>query len=100
MMTVNESMLDAAYAGDLPALTVCLESGASVHYQGGFWMRSALHWAVIKGHLDMISFLLAQGCHKGQVDSTGMTAAQWAKLKGNGPDKILLDIKENKNITL
>ncbi len=71
----------AAWAGDRAAVASRLEQGAAVNAadERGF---TALHWAVIGGHIGLVKLLLDRGADPNAAGPSRMTPLHWAATMG------------------
>ena len=71
---VANPLIEAAKKGDLEKVKPLLDNGAQVNHQDQYGM-TALLWASINGHADVVGRLLAQeGVDVNQGDDDGATA--------------------------
>ena len=74
----------ACFAGNLAALKLLLDRGADIHNRGHNPNRlTALHFAAVQGHADLVASLLAAGARTDLKDKAGRTPADIAKQVGN-----------------
>jgi len=74
----------AAFAGNLAALKLLLDRGADIHARGHNPRQlTALHFAAVRGHADVVAALLAAGARTDLKDKAGRTPADIAKQVGN-----------------
>ena len=74
----------ASSTGNLAALKLLLEYGADIHNRGHNANRlTALHFAAVSGHGDIVAALLAAGARTDLKDKAGRTPADIAKQVGN-----------------
>jgi len=69
-----DSAMMAAWYGHLPALTLLMNSGASMTTTDNANGRNALMWAARYDHLSCCVFLLSRGCDLRLVDNEGLSA--------------------------
>ena len=69
----------ASYFGVLQAVDLFIERGADVSSQANPQGMTPLHLAVIGGHLDVVSRLLAAGADVSLEDKRGRTALSYAE---------------------
>ena len=89
--TLGQQLLDnalvyAAMGGTSEAAAFLLDRGAEVNaFPGGFHYRgSALHWAAIRGHLEVCDLLISRGANAASEDLTiSKTPAEWASHDGH-----------------
>lgn len=77
------ALMTAASEGNIAAMKILLENGASVNAIGGYGM-SALHEAASNGELRAVDYLVDQGAEIDAVNAQGVTplmcAAAWGHL--------------------
>ena len=79
--SVNQRLVDAAYAGNLSGVRSALAAGANINH-GDTDMadrRTALMWAAIGGYLEIARYLVEQGADVNRRDLDGWTALRWAE---------------------
>jgi len=69
-----DSVMLAAINGNLPALTLLMNSGASMTTTDNVHGRNGLMWAARFNHLSCAVFLLSRGCDLRLVDNQGRSA--------------------------
>nr|WP_261361805.1 ankyrin repeat domain-containing protein [Aeoliella straminimaris] len=74
-------LMDAAYDGDLRAIELYLQHGAYVDYQEKDCF-TAINYAAMEGHWDIVLRLHAAGADPHHRDATGSTAVDYAKEQG------------------
>ncbi|KAL7586194.1 hypothetical protein Lser_V15G35808 [Lactuca serriola] len=81
----NELKLDAihdfAREGDMKNLLKCVESGVSVNTKDSEG-RTPLHWAVDRGHIDVVQLLLSMNADVNSKDNEGQAALHYAVVCG------------------
>lgn len=73
------AFVDAAQAGDLPAISAAIDRGINVNAKGDtHGLRSAIALAAIKGHVEVVELLLEAGA---DPDATrcGLTTDTWTR---------------------
>ena len=74
----------ASGTGNLAALKLLLDHGADIHNRGHNPRQlTALHFAAVGGHADIVAALLAAGARTDLKDKAGRTPADIAKQVGN-----------------
>ena len=74
----------ASSTGNLAALKLLLDCGADIHNRGHNPRQlTALHFAAVGGHADVVAALLAAGARTDLKDKAGRTPADIAKQVGN-----------------
>ena len=68
---------------DLEGVIKAIENGAKVDLQNRHWGKTALHYAVEKGNLKIIKYLVEKGADANLQNEGGRTALHYAKQKGN-----------------
>ncbi|KAI3953450.1 hypothetical protein MKW92_006962 [Papaver armeniacum] len=71
-----EAIHTSAREGELDNLVKHIENGVSVNLKG----RSPLHWAVDRGHLDMVELLLSKNADVNAQDNEGQTPLHYAAM--------------------
>uniref|UniRef100_A0A0G4H0T9 Uncharacterized protein n=1 Tax=Chromera velia CCMP2878 TaxID=1169474 RepID=A0A0G4H0T9_9ALVE len=78
-------LMEAVYAGSLPAVEMLMEGGASVETKGNeadFEDFTALHRACFEGHPEIIRFLISKGADVNAKDKVGRTPLSCAAYRG------------------
>jgi ankyrin repeat protein len=80
-LTLDEQLVAAAQAGDVPVAEKLLAAGANHAGKevGGF---NAFMWACINGHAAVVKLFLQHGASPYQEGSDGFSPLQWASMKG------------------
>lgn len=90
----GEEFLQASVEGDQATAARLLESGAvTINHASAGGGITALHWAIIKGHFQLVKFLLDRGADPKAVTKSGMTPLDEAVLRGRLNVIRLLDEK-------
>ena len=77
-------LCSASVTGNLAALKLLLDHGADIHNRGHNPRQlTALHFAAVGGHADVVAALLAAGARTDLKDKAGRTPADRAKQVGN-----------------
>jgi len=76
-----EQLIVAAMGGDLPEAEEALARGASVNESDSNG-TTALMWAVVNNHIDIVSLLLERGADVNLREHEGVTALMWAAENG------------------
>ncbi|XP_071148590.1 fibronectin type 3 and ankyrin repeat domains protein 1-like [Mytilus edulis] len=63
MERLNEQLRNAAYNGRLGDLKRCIQQGADLEYRDSVG-ATPLVWAAVKGHLEIVRYLVTVGCDK------------------------------------
>jgi ankyrin repeat protein len=88
----DETFIYAAVEGDQKKVEAFLNEGANVNAKGKESNRTALMWASLRGHLDVVRLLLERRADVNARDDNGETALLSASGKGGiGVVKLLLD---------
>lgn len=98
MLAPDESMLDAAKAGDVEAVTRALAEGTNVNMKDSKHGRTAAHWAALHQHAPLLAALVkAPGINLLQTDNYGQAPVHLAVLgaacippatgEGGAPDR-------------
>ena len=87
------SVMYAARHGNLPALTLLMNSGASMTTTDSVNGMNALMWAAYYDCLSCCLFLLSRGCDLRSVDNEGLSALD---LYGAGINNLSDEIKEQR----
>ena len=78
LAVTNESIVEAAKYGDLKTIKTILEKDPTmlnVKSQDGY---TALHWACMRAHWDVVKYLVAKGADLNVVGGDGGTQINWA----------------------
>ncbi|XP_065861477.1 acyl-CoA-binding domain-containing protein 1 [Euphorbia lathyris] len=98
----NELKMEAIHAfareGDVKNLLKCIESGVSVNLKDSEG-RAPLHWAVDRGHLNVVEVLVGSICDVNAKDNEGQTALHYAAVCEREAIAELL-IKQNADVTV
>ncbi|CAF1411630.1 unnamed protein product [Adineta steineri] len=70
---------NAIYEGNIIDVKVLLEAGADINEQDVDSKKTALHWAVIKKHKDIISYLLEKSANTQIKDKDNRSSVDYAK---------------------
>eukprot|EP01094_Clydonella_sp_ATCC50884_P026347 TRINITY_DN7194_c2_g1_i1.p1 TRINITY_DN7194_c2_g1~~TRINITY_DN7194_c2_g1_i1.p1 ORF type:complete len:218 (+),score=45.96 TRINITY_DN7194_c2_g1_i1:294-947(+) len=77
-------LLQAAQDGDVPRLVASLDARPGIVNKSDEDGYTALHFAVLKGHLDLVRVLLARDADVDSVDKSQWQPIHCAALKGRG----------------
>ncbi|KAL4574747.1 hypothetical protein LXL04_021583 [Taraxacum kok-saghyz] len=91
--TKMEAIHDFAKEGDIKNLLKCLESGVSINTKDSEG-RTPLHWAVKRGHMDVVDFLLKNNADVNSRDNEGDTLLHYAAV-GESVEIIEMLVKGN-----
>ena len=69
---------EAAKKGDIEAVRQNIFAEVNVNAIGGFFRRTALHFAAEEGHKEIAELLIAKGADVNAKDEEGGTAIDWA----------------------
>ncbi|CAG0882241.1 unnamed protein product [Darwinula stevensoni] len=78
MGILEDKLLEAACMGDIRGIEVLLSKGAKVNAKHSINGWSPLHWAVHRGHEDIVTLLLTHGADKDAVNVKGERALDLA----------------------
>lgn len=78
----NQSLQDAAEAGDLSKIQHCLLGGASLD-QKDIDGVAPLHLSAKLGHTDCVQYLVSNSCDAACIDESGLTPLHWAAQEGH-----------------
>eukprot|EP00049_Salpingoeca_infusionum_P002090 m.53979 g.53979 ORF g.53979 m.53979 type:complete len:505 (+) comp11381_c0_seq1:133-1647(+) len=84
-MQMTHRMIEACKNGDLGAVADATQAGAVVTYAEEDTRYTALHYAALKGHRDIVLFLLDHGARVDQEAQHDWTPLQVASILGNAP---------------
>jgi ankyrin repeat protein len=88
--TLNSELVHAAQAGDYARLARALRNGADPEARDNNWERSALHWASLKGHSELVRELLRYRASPFARDRRGKTPLELARA-GDPLNEYILD---------
>ena len=77
-------LIKAAISGFAEMASILTEKGADVSIKDTPYKRTALHFAVLYGHLDIVKHLIAKGASIDETDTYGRTPLYYAARYGHG----------------
>ncbi len=77
----DEALIDSISDGDLAKVELLVKKGANVNSADPVKKRTALMWASVGGHLDIVKFLYGKGADINARDSDSQTALMYATRK-------------------
>ena len=93
----DETFIYAAVEGDLKKVEAFLNEGAKVNAKGQESNRTALMWASLRGHFDVVRLLLEKNADVNARDDNGETALLSASGKG-GIDVVRLLLEKGADV--
>ncbi len=98
---VSDALIAAAQKGDLAEVKQLIAQGQSPTMQNGnkrSFQGTALHWAVEKGHIDIVKHFLSMGVDVNTKDGFNMTPLMWVANNPNGEEMIKLLLEKGADV--
>ncbi|CAG2239290.1 unnamed protein product [Mytilus edulis] len=84
MESWDEKLLTAAQDGNIEDVELCVKNGANLEYtNGSFYGWTPLSLAVVKGHMEIVRYLVKEGVSFETRDQRGMTPIMYAAERGH-----------------